>query len=79
MSEVKKISCEEALKQLFEFLDKELDTHKHDEMENHLSICKSCFSRMEFEKRLHKHLKNATQERASDELKSRVKNLINKI
>jgi len=79
MSETKKISCEEALKQLFEFLDQELDTHKHDEMENHLSICKSCYSRMEFENRLHKHLKKATQEQAPDELRSRVKNLINKV
>jgi hypothetical protein len=38
------IDCEQALKQLFEFIDRELPEVRRDEMQHHLHTCKSCFS-----------------------------------
>jgi anti-sigma factor (TIGR02949 family) len=52
MSDIKEIGCEEALRHLFEYLDRELDATRHAEMEHHLHACRACFSRAEFEKRL---------------------------
>lgn len=52
MSDTDEIGCEEALRRLFEYLDRELDGARHAEMERHLKTCRSCYSRAEFEKRL---------------------------
>ncbi len=52
MSDTNEIGCEEALRRLFEYLDRELDGARHAEMERHLKTCRSCYSRAEFEKRL---------------------------
>jgi putative zinc finger protein len=51
MSEVRTIDCEEALRRLFDYIDTELAGEPQREMEHHLERCRSCFSRLEFEKR----------------------------
>ena len=79
MSDKKTIDCEEALKRLFEYIDHELNGHKHDEMEDHLSKCRSCYSRLEFEKRLQQHVKGATKQKAPEELQGKIKHLIRKL
>ena len=76
MSDHKPINCEEALKRLFEYIDRELDGHKHDEMQEHLSKCRGCYSRLEFEKKLRRHLKCAAEDKAPEELQDRIKKLI---
>jgi anti-sigma factor (TIGR02949 family) len=72
---VKQIECEEAIKMLLEYLDHELDHHNHKALENHLHKCRSCFTRMEFEKRLKSIVVDAKEEHASDKLRNRIKKL----
>ena len=79
MSEDKVIDCEEALARLFEYIDHELNPGHNHEMDEHLSRCRSCYSRLEFEKRLHGHLQEAVKERAPDELQNKMKDLIKKL
>jgi len=79
MSKEEMIDCEEALSRLFEFIDHELNPVHNDEMDEHMSRCRSCYSRLEFEKRLREHLQDAAQEKASDELHNKVKCLIKKL
>ena len=79
MSDRQPIDCEEALKRLFEYIDDELDGHKHKEMDDHLSKCLSCYSRHEFEQKLRQHLKQATGEQAPDGLHEKIANLIRKL
>jgi anti-sigma factor (TIGR02949 family) len=79
MSDKKTIDCEEALKRLFEYIDHELNGHRHEEMEDHLAKCRSCYSRLEFEKRLKNHLQGATRQKAPEELQSKIKHLIRKL
>lgn len=45
-----KIDCEQAIKRIFEYIDHELGDGEHALLEQHLHTCKSCFSRMEFER-----------------------------
>jgi len=78
-NDIKDINCEEALSRLFEYIDHELSGHRHTEMEEHLSKCRSCFSRLEFEKRLKSHLQDATKSRAPADLELRIKGLIRKL
>lgn len=52
MSETPRIDCEEALRRLAAYLDRELEPERHEEVRNHLEQCRSCFSRAEFEGRV---------------------------
>jgi anti-sigma factor (TIGR02949 family) len=56
MSGSDSIGCEQALKRLLEFIDRELPDSERERMEQHLRTCRSCFSRMEFESRLKRRL-----------------------
>lgn len=46
------LSCEEALELLAALIDAELEPVDRSAVERHLDICRSCFSRAEFERRL---------------------------
>jgi len=52
MSESTKMQCDDALRLLAQYLDRELSDGEHVEVERHLRTCRSCFSRAEFERRL---------------------------
>lgn len=71
----KQIQCEEAIRMLLEYLDNELGTLDHDAMDEHLHSCRACYTRMEFEKRLKDIVKDKQEEKASDRLRERIKNI----
>lgn len=52
MSDRTIMRCEDALRLLAQYLDRELSDGDHAEVEQHLHTCRSCFSRAEFERRL---------------------------
>jgi anti-sigma factor (TIGR02949 family) len=76
MTEARGIDCEEALHRLLEYLDAELDRQSQHEMEQHLERCRSCFSRVEFEKRLKAHTKELRAEPVSPELEVRIRKVL---
>lgn len=78
MTQKETISCEEALKHLFDYLDRALAEHKHEEVEQHLSLCRSCYSRAEFERRLKAHLQDVGKRSAPEPLRTRIRQLIKK-
>ncbi|MDH5436449.1 MAG: zf-HC2 domain-containing protein [Gammaproteobacteria bacterium] len=78
MSKAKEITCEEALKRVFDFLDKTLEHDHHDEMEDHIHRCKSCFSRVEFEKKLKDRIGETGEETVPDSLHSKINNILRK-
>lgn len=78
MRKPREISCDEALHFVFEFIDHELDPERHEDMEHHLAKCRSCFSRVEFEKRLKAKLRETGRHQAPASLRARVGNLLYK-
>jgi anti-sigma factor (TIGR02949 family) len=70
------IDCEQALRRIFEFIDHELDGAERDAMERHLSTCRSCFSRADFEKRLKGKMAGIREERASPGTAERIAKLM---
>ncbi|MGH8720779.1 MAG: anti-sigma factor family protein [Burkholderiales bacterium] len=48
----KKIDCDQALRRIFAYVDRELGEEERTAMQEHLHTCRSCFSRMEFERLL---------------------------
>ncbi len=70
------IDCEVALRQIFEFIDRELSADDRAAMDQHLHTCQSCFSRVEFERLLKGKVGELQDEGATPHLASRIKNLI---
>ena len=70
------IACEEALRRLAEYLDAELHGMSQREMEQHLERCRSCFSRVEFEKRLKASTAELRREPVPPELERRIRALV---
>jgi anti-sigma factor (TIGR02949 family) len=70
------IDCEQALKQILEYVDHELGEHEHSLMEQHLHTCKSCFSRMEFERRLKAKMGALREDEVASPLGERIKGLL---
>jgi anti-sigma factor (TIGR02949 family) len=72
----REIGCDEALKQVFAYLDRELSEHDQAAMRRHLHTCKGCFSRMEFERLLKGKVRELREAEASPGVRRRVKALL---
>ncbi|HXF65749.1 MAG TPA: zf-HC2 domain-containing protein [Burkholderiales bacterium] len=72
------LTCEEVLRHLFAYLDREADPHTASEIERHLERCRSCFSRAEFERRLKAELRAAGNRSAPARLRARIRELVGK-
>lgn len=70
------IDCADVMRQLFEYLDGEIDAVSQDEIAHHLDGCRSCFSRVEFEKALKERVRQSTRGAAPASLRARVDVLI---
>lgn len=75
MTKVKPIGCKEALKHLLAYLDQEVGAVTHREVEHHLEICRTYFSRAEFEQSLKTRLRDAGRGTVRASLEKRIKTL----
>jgi anti-sigma factor (TIGR02949 family) len=69
-------SCEDALRLLAAYLDGELHDASHAEVDRHLSKCRSCYSRAEFERRLKVRLAELGRAPVEAALRARVQHMI---
>jgi anti-sigma factor (TIGR02949 family) len=70
-----RIDCEQALRQIFEYIDRELAADDQAAMERHLHTCRSCFSRAEFERLLKQRVGELRDEDASPHMSQRIRAL----
>lgn len=76
MSDAKPMTCDEALRLLAVFLDGELHAGAREAVEHHLEICRSCFSRAEFERRLKVEVGRLRRDEVPPAFELRVRRLI---
>jgi len=76
MSDSIPITCDEALRLLATFVDGELHTGQQERVERHLEICRSCFSRAEFERRLKAEVGRLRRDEVPAAFEQRVRRLI---
>lgn len=74
----KTLTCEEAIHLLVEYLDGELDAGSRGDLERHLDICRSCYSRHEFESGLKERVAGLAQEPVRAEFQNRIRTLIDR-
>jgi anti-sigma factor (TIGR02949 family) len=64
--------CDDALHELYTFIDGELTDETRDRIREHLDACPPCFERYDFEAELKAVINRKCQERVPDGLKDRV-------
>lgn len=72
----RKIDCDQALRQVFAYVDRELGEEERAVLQEHLHTCKSCFSRMEFERLLKSKVGALRDDKATPSVSKRVKALL---
>jgi mycothiol system anti-sigma-R factor len=70
------ITCEEALKRVFDFIDEQLKGTSRAELEHHLETCRHCYDRVEFEKLVKSRLRTLQMETDSTSLKKKINSLL---
>ena len=67
------MTCEEAVKKLYDYIDKELDPNVIRQIDKHLEICRMCCDHFEFEKRMKSLVhESCFQNRAPNYLKLKI-------
>ena len=73
------IGCLRAIEAFYAYLDGELeDPAAIADFEHHLEHCRSCFSRIEFEKALNERMRKTAKHESPDALRKRVGKLMDK-
>jgi anti-sigma factor (TIGR02949 family) len=70
------LSCEEVLKHLVVYLDRETDARTAAEIQRHLVQCRGCFSRAEFERQLKARVRAAGSRSTPERLRARIRKLV---
>ena len=74
------IGCLQAIEAFYAYLDGELDDPKSvSNFEHHMSHCRSCFSRAEVEKLLTERMRQSGTSAAPQELRSRIRRLVDEL
>jgi mycothiol system anti-sigma-R factor len=66
------ISCSEAMKQLWEYLDGTVDDSDRAAIEEHLSLCQRCCGELEFAEELRRFLAGSAREEIPDDVRARL-------
>lgn len=78
MTRYDELRCEEVLRNLLTYLDRELEPEMSTRIAHHLELCRGCFSRAEFERKLKAHLRSCGMVSTPATLRVRLKQLINR-
>lgn len=73
---VREIDCDEVMRQLFDFLDGEVEITAEDKIHHHIEECRSCFTRVEFERQLKSRVRGAGKDSAPESLRNRITDLM---
>ncbi|MCI0436147.1 MAG: zf-HC2 domain-containing protein [Gemmatimonadetes bacterium] len=69
-------NCEDAIRRLALYIDGEIEPADRPIVERHIETCRSCFSRMEFEKRLKAQFAALRESAADPAFEERIRRMI---
>lgn len=70
------MTCEEAIRLIATYIDRELSEMEAGEVQAHIDQCKSCYSRVEFEQKLKTQLTTLQSAEVSGDLSHRIRMLL---
>lgn len=77
MGDLKKITCEDVVANLLDYLDHEVDGSLERGIARHVEQCRSCCSRADFELALRQRIGEAVPQEPPDNLRKRIDKIIN--
>lgn len=69
-------SCEKVIQSVWDYLDREIAAEGVAELQKHLDLCRSCFTRFEFERMLREAMRAKTNHACPEKLKIRIRQII---
>ena len=73
------ISCGQAARQLWEYIEGAMDATQRDALEEHLSVCRRCCGEVEFAEELRAFLANHAELELPDDVKGRLTSLLDEL
>ncbi|MGH3434183.1 MAG: CATRA system-associated protein [Thermocrispum sp.] len=73
------ISCAEAVRQLWEYIDDVVDVGEKAAIESHLARCRRCCGELEFARELRLTLSDAAEEDVPDEVLRRLRHMVEEL
>lgn len=73
------ITCAEAVRRLWDYLDRTLTSDDLTRVEEHLTFCRTCCGEMEFARELQSFLTSQASEEIPEEVKSRLEEFVNQL
>jgi anti-sigma factor (TIGR02949 family) len=70
------ISCSEAMRQLWDYLDRTVSPEDQEKVEQHLSFCRTCCGELEFAKELRGFLASQGAEELPPHIKARLERFV---
>jgi anti-sigma factor (TIGR02949 family) len=70
------IRCAEAVRRLWDYLDRYLSTEDSEKVDQHLSFCRRCCGELEFAKELRRFLASRQAEDVPPDVKARLQRLV---
>jgi anti-sigma factor (TIGR02949 family) len=73
------ISCSEAVRQLWDYLDQRLTSEAKAGVEKHLAFCRRCCGELEFAKQLQGFLASDSADEIPTDVKEKLENLVDEL
>lgn len=73
------ITCSEAVRQLWDYLDKALAADDQQQVERHLSFCRTCCGELEFAKELRRFLASEDVQEIPPDVKARLERFVQEL
>jgi anti-sigma factor (TIGR02949 family) len=74
--EIKPLNCEEAVTRFNDFMDNNLKGKSREELVKHISECRHCFERIEFEQLLKSKVRQISKSKKNQPLVKRIEKMI---
>lgn len=73
------IECKEAVRRLWEYVDRNLERRREEELEQHLGLCRHCCGELEFARQIRERLAESEPAALPPESRARLQQLLRSI
>jgi mycothiol system anti-sigma-R factor len=73
------ITCADAVKELWEYLDRELPENERARVEEHLNFCRTCCGELEFAEELQRFMRSRQSDEIPDDVRRRLEGILSEL
>jgi mycothiol system anti-sigma-R factor len=73
------ITCADAVKELWEYLDRELPENERARIEEHLNFCRTCCGELEFAEELQRFMRSRQSDEIPEDVRYRLESILSEL